>query len=82
MGPADDPGAVVDERCAVHGLENLHVVDASIMPSMVCANTHLSVVMIGERAAALLRDANGTESIQSPQEAADVRNHRLGLVRP
>ncbi|WP_328499736.1 GMC family oxidoreductase N-terminal domain-containing protein [Streptomyces sp. NBC_00457] len=55
MGPADDPGAVVDQRCAVYGVENLHVVDASIMPSMVCANTHLSVVMIGERAAALLR---------------------------
>lgn len=57
MGPADDPGAVVDQRGAVHGSENLHVVDASIMPSMVCANTHLSVVMIGERAAALLREA-------------------------
>ncbi|HZB32652.1 MAG TPA: GMC family oxidoreductase N-terminal domain-containing protein [Streptosporangiaceae bacterium] len=56
MGPADDPRAVVDQRCAVYGAENLHVVDASIMPSMVCANTHLTVVMIGERAAALLRD--------------------------
>lgn len=56
MGPADDPRAVVDQHCAVHGVENLHVVDASIMPSMPCANTHLSVVMIGERAAALLRD--------------------------
>jgi len=57
MGPAEDRGTVVDQHCAVHGVENLHVVDASVMPSMVCANTHLSVVMIGERAAALLRDA-------------------------
>ncbi|GAA0458529.1 GMC family oxidoreductase [Actinoplanes capillaceus] len=57
MGPADDVWAVVDQRCGVHGVENLHVADASIMPSMVCANTHLSVVMIGERAAALLRDS-------------------------
>jgi choline dehydrogenase len=56
MGPAGDPQTVVDQHCAVHGAENLHVVDASIMPSMVCANTHLTVVMIGERAAALLRD--------------------------
>ncbi|GAA3167961.1 GMC family oxidoreductase [Nonomuraea salmonea] len=56
MGPAGDPDAVVDQHCAVHGVDGLHVVDASIMPSMVCANTHLSVVMIGERAAALLRD--------------------------
>ena len=56
MGPAGDPGAAVDQHCAVYGVENLHVVDASIMPSMVCANTHLTVVMIAERAAALLRD--------------------------
>ncbi|MEU3370417.1 GMC family oxidoreductase N-terminal domain-containing protein [Streptomyces sp. NPDC006660] len=56
MGPAGDPGAAVDQRCAVYGVENLHVVDASIMPSMVCANTHLTVVMIAERAATLLRD--------------------------
>lgn len=57
MGPAEDPTAVVDQRCAVYGVENLHVVDASVMPSMVCANTHLTVVMIAERAAALLRDS-------------------------
>lgn len=56
MGPAGDPRAVVDQHCTVYGAENLHVVDASIMPSMPCANTHLTVVMIGERAAALLRD--------------------------
>ncbi|HZP54894.1 GMC family oxidoreductase, partial [Actinocrinis sp.] len=56
MGPAADPLAVVDQRCAVHGVENLRVADASIMPSMVCANTHLSVVLIGERASALLRE--------------------------
>jgi choline dehydrogenase len=55
MGPADDPGAVVDQRCKVHGVENLHVADASVMPSMVCANTNLTTVMIGERVAAMLR---------------------------
>lgn len=55
MGPADDPSAVVDQYCAVRGMESLYVADASIMPSMVCANTHLTAVMIGERAAELLR---------------------------
>ncbi|HEX6521301.1 MAG TPA: GMC family oxidoreductase N-terminal domain-containing protein [Streptosporangiaceae bacterium] len=55
MGPADDQGAVVDQRCSVHGAENLYVVDASVMPSMVCANTNLTVVMIAERVAAMLR---------------------------
>lgn len=55
MGPADDPLAVVSQQGAVHGADNLYVADASIMPSMVCANTNLSVVMLGERLAALLR---------------------------
>jgi choline dehydrogenase len=54
MGPADDPMSVVDQRCAVHGIDGLHVADASVMPSMVRANTNLSVIMIGERVAELL----------------------------
>lgn len=57
MGSEDDPGAVVDQRCAVHGVEGLYVADASVMPSMVRANTNLTVVMIGERVAAMLREA-------------------------
>lgn len=57
MGPADDEWAVVNQRCAVHGVDNLYVADASVMPSMVCANTNLNVVMIGERVAAMLRDS-------------------------
>ncbi|TCO47423.1 GMC family oxidoreductase [Actinocrispum wychmicini] len=55
MGPASDPGTVVDQRCAVHGVDGLYLADASVMPSMVCANTNLTVVMIGERVAAMLR---------------------------
>ncbi|WP_307795149.1 GMC family oxidoreductase [Actinacidiphila acididurans] len=56
MGPDGDPGAVVDQRCKVRGVDNLYVADASVMPAMVCANTHLTVVMIGEHAAAMLRE--------------------------
>ena len=55
MGPADDPMSVVDQRCAVHGIDGLHVADASVMPTMVRANINLSVIMIGERVAELLR---------------------------
>ena len=51
MGPADDPTAVVDQYCHVHGLEGLRVVDASIMPDIVRANTNATVIMIAERAA-------------------------------
>lgn len=51
MGPTSDTRSVVSEQCAVHGLESLYVCDASIMPSTVCANTNVTSIMIGERAA-------------------------------
>ncbi|MCY3690537.1 MAG: mycofactocin system GMC family oxidoreductase MftG [Chloroflexota bacterium] len=52
MGPADDGMAVVDQYCRVHGVNNLRVVDISICPDVVRANTNATAVMIGERAAA------------------------------
>ena len=55
MGPASDSMAVVDQFCRVHGLEDLRVIDASIMPDVVRANTNASTVMIGERAADLIK---------------------------
>lgn len=48
MGPEDDPLAVVGPDCRVHGLEALRVIDASIIPFVPRANTHLTTVMIGE----------------------------------
>ena len=51
MGPASDPGAVVDQYCRVHGLEGLCVIDASVMPDVVRANTNATTVMIAERVA-------------------------------
>jgi choline dehydrogenase len=59
MGPATDPGAVVDQRCAVHGVEGLYVADSSVMPTMVRANTNLTVVMIGEKFASTLLESGG-----------------------
>ena len=52
MGPADDPMAVVDPTCRYIGIEQLRVVDASVMPSIPRANTHLTTVMIAEKVAA------------------------------
>lgn len=52
MGPASDPMAVVDHRCRVHGVSGLRIADASVMPSIVRANTNLTCAMIGERVAA------------------------------
>jgi 5-(hydroxymethyl)furfural/furfural oxidase len=56
IGPASDVMAVVDERCRVHGVSGLRVADASIMPTIVSANTHLTVLMIGEKVAQMISD--------------------------
>jgi choline dehydrogenase len=49
MGPSSDSMAVVDEKLRVHGLSNLWVGDASIMPVVSHANTNLTSILIGER---------------------------------
>jgi len=41
--------AVVDQYCRVHGLEGLRVVDASVMPDVIRANTNSTTIMIAER---------------------------------
>jgi choline dehydrogenase-like flavoprotein len=52
MGPADDPGAVVDAAGRVHGLEGVWVLDASVIARVPSANTHLAVIALAERLAA------------------------------
>ena len=54
MGPETDPMAVVDQFGNVRGLENLKVVDASIMPDCIRANTNVTSMVIGERVAAFI----------------------------
>ena len=55
MGPADSKWAVVDDELRVHGLQNLRVVDASIMPRMISANLNASTMMIADKASDLIR---------------------------
>jgi choline dehydrogenase len=62
MGPATDANAVVDHRGAVHGVEGLAVIDASIMPTIPAANTNLPTIMLAERCAAWLTDDRHAEA--------------------
>lgn len=49
------PEAVVDPELRVHGIAGLRVADASIMPTVVSAQTHAACVLIGEQAATFIR---------------------------
>ena len=50
-----DPMAVVDPELRLHGIGGLRVADASIMPAVVSGNTNAAAIMIGEKAADLVR---------------------------
>jgi 5-(hydroxymethyl)furfural/furfural oxidase len=55
MGDAADPASVVDPQCRVIGFAALRVIDASVMPEVPRANTHLTTVAIAERMADVIR---------------------------
>jgi choline dehydrogenase len=50
----EDDGAVVDSQLRVKGIHNLRVVDASVMPAIISANTNAASIMIGEKGANLI----------------------------
>jgi 5-(hydroxymethyl)furfural/furfural oxidase len=54
MGTSNDPGAVTDPSARVYGAEGLRVAEASIMPSVPCANTNIATFIIGEKVAAIV----------------------------
>ena len=54
MGPKTDSLAVVDAELKVHGIQNLRVIDASIMPALVSGNTNAPSIMIGEKGSSMV----------------------------
>ena len=58
-----DADAVVDPQLRVHGIENLRVADASIMPAVTSGNTNAPAVMIGERAAEFFAATHGASAV-------------------
>ncbi|XP_018571565.1 glucose dehydrogenase [FAD, quinone]-like, partial [Anoplophora glabripennis] len=78
MGPKHDVSAVVDSELRVHGIKNLRVIDASIMPKIVHGNTNAAVIMIGERGSdfvksAWLKDNHGNQGNHGSH--GDYSNH-------
>lgn len=57
MGPAADSMAVVDAELRVHGVKGLRVVDASIFPTPVACHPCAPVVMVAEKASAMIRES-------------------------
>jgi choline dehydrogenase len=49
-----DAMAVVDDQLRVHGIQNLRVIDASVMPTITTGNTNAPVYMIAEKGSDLI----------------------------
>jgi choline dehydrogenase-like flavoprotein len=61
MGASEDGMAVVDPELRVRGVNGLRVVDASVLPTLSTTNPVVTILMVAERAADLMRDARARD---------------------
>jgi choline dehydrogenase-like flavoprotein len=65
IGGAADPAAVVDPQLRVRGIKGLRIADASIIPSSMSGDTYATQVMIGEKAADMIREKDTVIAIKA-----------------
>ena len=58
MAP-DSANGVVDSQLRAHGLSSVRIVDASVMPRLISANTNATTIMIAEKAAEMIGGPRG-----------------------
>ena len=67
MGPENDKYAVVDSKCKVFGVDNLRIVDASIMPSIVSGNLNAPTIMMAEKASDIILKKPPLSKLEVPR---------------
>lgn len=65
-GPATDKSSVVSDELKVHGVQNLRVIDASVMPNMPSANTYSATMVIAEKGSDLTRGKAAPTAVALP----------------
>ena len=76
----EDDQAVVGPDLRLHGIEGLHVCDASVMPSITTGPVNAAVIAIAERASDLLRGRPPLPPLELPGQAAEMPRRRLALA--
>jgi choline dehydrogenase-like flavoprotein len=84
MGRADDAMAVVTDDLRVRGVTGLRVIDASVMPRIVSANTNAPTMAVADRAVTLMREVGSDECGRKfvTRNAGPLSTHGGGAIVP